>query len=350
VTVIVSGATGFLGSAFLRQLQEPVVAVLRGSDFEARARTLARRTGLDVRGLHGDVTVDRWGLSDELAPLAGEVRAVVNVAGDVAWSDPWSALSAVNVAGARHAVEVAAAVGAPLLHVSSLYAAYDYGDEVPEALVPEQAHLSKYERSKVRGEHAVAERARELGVPARIVRVGALSGDLAPQPGSRDGSSRVPFARLIAGGSWPIFPYATEARLDICPRDLVARRMAAYLDAGPPEDGVAVHNVGQGAAAPLIGAVAHEAAAASRGTLGRMPRPVPVPRRWLLRVSAMADRASRGVTGSAAIGLRYFASPTVFVTEGLGAEVSLRSLVRTIGLPHQRPAEELDRYYDGWSA
>lgn len=348
MTVLVSGATGFLGTAFLHQLDEPVIALLRGEDFEARARTLNRRTGLDVRGIRGDVTMDGWGVGDELAGI-GDVRAVVNIAGDVSWSDSWSRLAAVNIGGPRTAVDVAAALGVPLLHVSSLYAAYDYADEVPETLLPEKEHLSKYERSKLRGEHAVADRAAELGVRTWIVRVGALSGDFYTRPGARDAAGRVPFARLISSGMWPVFPYAADARLDICPRDLVARRMAGLLQDAPP-DGVAVYNVGQGAAAPLIGAVAREAMAAGRGTLERIPRPVVVPARWLRRVSSAADRGGRGPAAAAVIGLRYFASPTVFVTSGLGADVSLRSLVRTLGLAHQRDTSKLDRYYDGWAA
>jgi nucleoside-diphosphate-sugar epimerase len=349
MTVLVSGATGFLGTALLRQLDEPVVAVLRGDDFENRARTLARRAGIEVRGYRGDVRADQWGIGDHLDELRGEVRAVVNLAGEVAWSASWGHLASVNVDGARNAVDVAAALDVPLLHVASLYAGYDYAARVPEALLDERPHLTKYERSKLQGEWAVADRCAEKNATAWIVRVGALSGDLVPMPGARDGSSRVPFTRLVASGPWPVFPYAPDARLDIGPRDVVSARMAEILDVSPKQQ-VEVRNLCQGAAAPLIGAIVTEAGVSSRESRMHVPRPVPVRASWLRAVSSVADRVGEGPMGSALIGLRYFASSTIFESEGLGCEISLRSLVRTLGLPHPATPVPVDSFYQGWMA
>jgi nucleoside-diphosphate-sugar epimerase len=347
MTVLVSGANGFLGTAFLRQLGRPVMALLRGSDHQQRARTLTRRTGVPVTAVPGDVRAELWGLRDDLGQVRGRVSAIVNLAGVVNWAAPWSLLSAVNVEGAHNAASLAASLDVPLLHVSSLYAAYDFADEVPQTLLPEQADLTKYERSKIQGEWAVADVCGEHGVPAWIARVGALSGDLDQSPRFRDGSLHVPFTRLVATGSWRVFPYAAKARLDIGPRDVVAAGLVKLLDARP--SGVQVRHVCLGAKAPLIESIVREAAASQRGQ-DVVPGPIRVPARWLQRASLLADRGGQGPRSAALIGLRYFASGSVFETSGLDRDISLQSLVRTLGLPHRTEPPPISSYYGEWPA
>ncbi|HEX3784132.1 MAG TPA: SDR family oxidoreductase [Pseudonocardiaceae bacterium] len=349
MTVLVSGATGFLGTALLRQIDEPVVALLRGSDWENRARTLQRRTGAIVRGVPGDVRRPNWGLPAELlAELREEIDAVINLAGDVSWSAPWARLVEINVDGAANAAELARALGATLVHASSLYAGYDHGEEVYEELLEERPGLTKYERTKLRGEWAVARACRTHEVPAVIARIPALSGDFDPVPGARSGATKVPFSRIIQTGVWPVLPFASGARLDVCPRDLVAVKMLRLLAEAPA--GVVVRNIGQGAGAPLVEAFAKEAAAATHGDTRLFPRPVRMPARWLRAVSAQADRLPESPKNSAVIGLRYFASKTVFTSSGLDREVSVHSLVRTLGMPYQAQPPVLDSYYAGWPA
>ncbi len=348
MTLLVSGASGFLGTAFLRAVHEPVVALVRGTDWEARAQTMARRSGAQVTGLPGDVRQADWGLSPgQLRELRMQVRAVVHLAGDVSWSAPWSRLAQVNIDGAARAAEVAGALQVPLLHAGSLYAGHDYGDEVGEHLLEEREHLTKYERSKLRGEWAIVRTCGRLGVPALIARIPALSGDLDPPPGVRSGSSRVPFSRILQNGDWRVMPYAAGARLDICPRDVVADALAR-LDL--PPDGVRVRHLGQAAGAPLVESIAREAVAASLGDTRLFPRPVRTPVRVLNAISRQADRLEESSRNSALIGLRYFASKTVYTSSGLGREVSLRSLVRTLGMPVQGQPPAVDSYYASWPA
>jgi nucleoside-diphosphate-sugar epimerase len=350
MTLLVSGASGFLGTAFLRAVNEPVVALVRGADWAARAQTMARRSGAGVRGLNGDVRRADWGLSGEqLRELRLEVRAVVHLAGDVSWSAPWSRLAEVNIDGAARAAEVAGALQVPLLHAGSLYAGHDYGDEVGEHLLEEREHLTKYERSKLRGEWAIARTCRQRGGPALIARIPALSGDLDPAPGMRSGSSRVPFSRILQNGDWRVLPYASGARLDICPRDVVAAALVSLL-AELPQDGLSVRNLGQAAGAPLVESIAREAVAASLGDTRLFPRPVRTPARVLNAISRQADRLDESSRNSALIGLRYFASKTVYTSSGLGREVSLRSLVRTLGMPTQAHPPAVDSYYASWPA
>lgn len=354
MTVLMSGATGFLGTALLREIgrrDQQVVALIRGRDHAARAAKLERRTNAAVESRSGDVRLPYWGLTqNEVNELRGRVEVVLNVAGDVGWSAPWARLAETNIDGATHAAELAEALGAKLIHAGSLYVGYDYGDEVGESLLEERPHLTKYERSKLRGEWAVARIARRAELSAYIVRIPALSGDLGPVPGGGDsGARKVPLSRLITSGRWSVLPYCTGARLDVCPRDLVAAKVVEFFDREPWES-VTVRNIGQGAGAPIVDAFIREASVGSERDPRTFPRPVRVPARWLKAVSAQADRLEESPTNAAAIGLRYFASRTVFTGEGLGREISIRSLVRTLGMPLVEEPTRLGSYYAGWPA
>jgi nucleoside-diphosphate-sugar epimerase len=354
MTVLMSGATGFLGLALLREIarrDQPVVAVIRGRDHAGRASSLARRSGASVESRQGDVRKPNWGLSDaEVAELTGRVRVVLSVAGDVGWSAPWARLAETNIDGATHAAELAATLGAKLIHAGSLYVGYDYGAEVGEVLLEEREHLTKYERAKLRGEWSVARVARRADLPAFLARIPALSGDLDPVPdGGDNGARKVPLSRLITSGRWPVLPYSAGARLDVCPRDLVAAKVVELFDT-EPVDTPEVRNIGQGAGAPIVEAFIREAQMASEREPRTFPRPVRLPASWLKAVSRQADRLDESPTNAAAIGLRYFASRTVYAGEGLGREVSVRSLVRTLGMPLAADPVRLNSYYSGWPA
>ncbi|MFI2189699.1 SDR family oxidoreductase [Streptomyces sioyaensis] len=350
MTVLMSGATGFLGMALLRKISEanqPVVAVIRGRDHESRARALAKRSGAQVESVQGDIRAPHWGLTAaQVDTLKGRVRIVLSVAGDVGWSAPWARLAETNIDGASHAAELAHALGAKLIHAGSLYVGYDYGAEVGEFLLEEREHLTKYERAKLRGEWSIARLARRYDLPAFIARIPALSGDLDLVSGD-NGARKVPLSRLITSGRWPLLPYSSGARLDVCPRDLVAAKVVELFDT-EPVDIPEVRNIGQGPAAPIVEAFIREAAVASEREPSTFPRPVRLPANWLKAVSRQADRLDESPTNAAAIGLRYFASRTVYTGEGLGRDVSVRSLVRTLGMPLTDEPVRLNSYYSGW--
>lgn len=350
MTVLVSGATGFLGAAVLRRIDQPVIALVRGADHEDRVRSLNRHSLSPVRGLRGDVRRSDWGLDARTVDeLRGTVSAVLNIAGDVGWSAPWARLAATNVDGAAHAAALAHRLGARLVHAGSLYVGYDYGAEVGEHLLEEREHLTKYERAKLRGEWAVAHAARRHDLPAVIARVPALSGDLDAPASGGTGARKVPLSRLITSGRWPFLPYSPGARLDVCPRDLVAARLVELLDA-VPADTPEVVNIGQSSAAPMVESFIREAHAASRRDPAGFPRPVRAPSAWLKAISRQADRLPESPDTAAAIGMRYFASGTVYSGAGLGREVSVRSLVRTLGMPMVEEPPRLNTYYSGWPA
>jgi nucleoside-diphosphate-sugar epimerase len=252
-----------------------------------------------------------------------------------------------NVDGAAHAAELAHVLGAKLVHAGSLYVGYDYGAEVGEYLLEERDHLTKYERTKLRGEWAIARIARRYDIPAFIARIPALSGDLEPPESGDTGARKIPLSRLITSGRWPVLPYSVGARLDVCPRDLVAAKVVELLDVDPV-DTPEIRNLGQSADAPIVESFIREASVASEREPRTFPRPVRAPAAWLKAVSRQADRLGESPNNAAAIGLRYFASRTIYVGAGLGRQVSVRGLVRTLGMPLGAEPVRLNSYYAGW--
>jgi nucleoside-diphosphate-sugar epimerase len=344
---LISGATGFLGTALLRRTPEGHL-LLRGGDADQRAARASRRSGGELRAVSGDIESDAWGLSDEdLAALRGSVSVVVNLAAVTDWSAPTARLNTTNIDGAVHGVAVAARLGVPYFHISSLYAAYRVEGEVPEALVVEDGGLTRYERSKCRAEWRVAQRCEQLGVPCTIARVGGLAADLHATPGNRRRQERVPFVWLLDSQGFGVLPYADGARVDVSPRDLVVDKLVELL-ASPPEPGtVMVRNVCLGAAAPTVGALFHELVANRKGR-GRRMLTVPVPRRVLLEGSTIGDRLSTGVRARQAIGLRYLASSAHYASEGLGVRLGLDDLVAAVGF-ERRGVGLGSSYYSEWS-
>lgn len=163
--ILVTGASGFLGQVWLAQLLEDVPqlgcawVLLRPArpreparerfarlvDTSPVFRRLRALHGAElggwlaarVRVLDGDVERPWLGLGpDVLASLSGHVDVAVHCAGLTDFQpDPLRAM-AVNVGGAKHAADVAAAVGAHLVHVSTAFVAGVADGAVPESIEP----------------------------------------------------------------------------------------------------------------------------------------------------------------------------------------------------------------------
>src|SRR5262245_55006138 len=109
MTVLVTGATGFLGRRIVQRLSQADVAV----------RALVRSGHADVDGAEryeGDVCDD--------ATIAAAVRgvdAVVHAAARVDTKGPWEAFAEANIRGARRVIRLATAAGVRrIVHISSL--------------------------------------------------------------------------------------------------------------------------------------------------------------------------------------------------------------------------------------
>ncbi|HET9552934.1 MAG TPA: SDR family oxidoreductase, partial [Anaeromyxobacteraceae bacterium] len=149
-TLLVTGATGFLGKVALSLLLDryPEVGkvfvlvrpgtggtaearffgkVAAGRPFDPLRARLGDRFDAFLREkcvpLAGDVTAPLLGLSEaDLSRLAG-LDAVVNSAGLVDFNPSLELALAVNVEGVRHAVDLCRRLGAALLHVSTCFVA-----------------------------------------------------------------------------------------------------------------------------------------------------------------------------------------------------------------------------------
>lgn len=183
MTELVTGASGFLGSALVREL------VRRG----ARVRILARRSSnlLDLADLPIEVTL---GCLEEAKSLRDAVKGVTRIyhcAGlSTDWA-PWDAFRTANVLGVRNLLEAVSASDSleRLLHVSTTDV-YGY----PTVACPEEHPIVDvglpYNRSKGLGETSVRRCAAETGLPITIVRPANIYGP-------RDPNFVLEFANLL---------------------------------------------------------------------------------------------------------------------------------------------------------
>jgi thioester reductase-like protein len=246
-TVVLTGATGFLGRALLAALLDQgateIACIVRAPDNDAALRrveqALAAGPGWKeswrdrITALAGDVTKPALGLdAAAFAALASRAGAILHNAAEVNFVAPYAALAPVNVAPLHDIVRLALTGGvARTLHLVSTLAVFNstrlreqrrlFGTD----RLTEPDHLfSGYARSKWVAE-ALARIASSRGVPLGIHRPGLIAGD------SRTGRAHPDdfLCRFIAGcvelGRAP----DAAIELNLVPVDDVARGIAAAV-------------------------------------------------------------------------------------------------------------------------
>ena len=181
MTTLITGATGFVGSAVARTLAR------RG-----HALRLLTRPSSDRRNLEGvDAEIVIGDLTDpaSLARAAAGCRYVVHVAADYRlWVPVPAEMMRANVDGAVAMIRAAADAGAErIVHCSSVAALGQIGDGTPadEPTATNQADfVGIYKRSKYRAERAVLELAARESLPVVVVNPAAPVGprDIKPTP------------------------------------------------------------------------------------------------------------------------------------------------------------------------
>ncbi len=181
MTTLVTGATGFVGSAVARVLAE------RGHDLRLLVRQTSDRrnlAGLDAEVVVGDLTDHA-----SLRAAASGCRYVVHVAADYRiWVPDPAAMLKANVEGAVAMMRAAAQAGAErIVHTSSVAALGQIGDGTPahEATPTDEADfVGVYKKSKYLAERAVLALARTEGLPIVVVNPAAPVGprDIKPTP------------------------------------------------------------------------------------------------------------------------------------------------------------------------
>jgi dihydroflavonol-4-reductase len=181
MTTLVTGATGFVGSAVARTL------AARGHRLRLLTRATSDRRNLD--GLEAEVVIGDLTDPASLVRAAAGCRYVVHVAADYRfWVPDPDVMLRANVDGAVAMVRAAAEAGAErIVHCSSVAALGQIGDGTPaDELTPtnEADFVGIYKRSKYLAEKAVLELARRDGLPVVVVNPAAPVGprDIKPTP------------------------------------------------------------------------------------------------------------------------------------------------------------------------
>ncbi len=221
MTTLVTGATGFVGSAVARAL------AARG-----HALRLLTRTGSDRRNIAGlDAEVVTGDLTDpaSLVRAAAGCRYVVHVAADYRiWVPDEAAMMRANVDGAVAMIRAAAQAGAErIVHCSSVAALGQIGDGTPaDENTPANPadFVGVYKRSKYLAELAVLDLARAEALPVVVVNPAGPVGPRDIKP--------TPTGKMILDAAAGRMPAYIDTGLNIVHVDDVAEGHALALEKG----------------------------------------------------------------------------------------------------------------------
>ena len=219
--VLLTGATGFLGSAIARALHDA------GHETRAFVRPSAPRVlleGIPVTYATGDLT--------DSASIGRAVRgcdAVIHCAADYRiWVPDPEAMRAVNVEGTRAVMRAALAEDCPrVVHVSSVATLKPRSDGLPateaDAASPDET-IGPYKRSKTEAERLVEGMAAQSGLRAVIVNPSTPVGPRDIRP--------TPTGRVILEAARGKMPGYVDTGLNIVHVDDVARSCVSALTRG----------------------------------------------------------------------------------------------------------------------
>lgn len=293
--VLLTGATGFLGTQIARRLllqtDVGILALVKAEDRDHAARRIRRVwwdwpeliEALDgrVQIIRGDVTEPRLGLSDaDYAEAVGQTTHIIHAAADLRLNAPIAELRRTNVQGVANVLELARAVHtdhglARLAHISTAYVCgLRSGVVSEETLSHDFGFGSEYERSKYEGELLV--RAAKAKLPVSIFRPGMIVGD------SRTGIVKTfntfyfPLRLYLQGRLW-VLPVDKSLRVNIVPVDYVADAVAR-LTFDPAAVGTTLHLTAPEEALPTVEELIPSVRNWARRHLNlRLPSPLFVP-------------------------------------------------------------------------
>jgi dihydroflavonol-4-reductase len=278
MTTLVTGATGFVGSAVARRLAGRGHALRLLTRPSSGRRNLA---GLDAEVVTGDLTD-----AGSLRRAAAGCRYVVHVAADYRfWVPDPDAMLRANVDGAVAMVRAAAEAGAErIIHCSSVAALGLIGDGTPadEATPTNPADfVGIYKRSKYLAETAVLGLARDDGMPVVVVNPAAPVGPRDIKP--------TPTGKMILDAAAGRVPAYIDTGLNIVHVDDVAEGHVLALEKGRVGERYVLggENMPLKDILRLVADVAHR-----RGPLLRLPEAVVWP-------AALVMEKLAGVTGIA---------------------------------------------------
>jgi dihydroflavonol-4-reductase len=278
MTTLVTGATGFVGSAVARAL------AARGHALRLLVRPSSDRrnlAGLEAGIVTGDLTDP-----DSLARAAAGCRYVFHVAADYrVWVPDPDAMLRANVDGAVAMVKAAARAGAErIIHCSSVAALGQIGDGTP-ADENTPAHpedfVGVYKRSKYLAEQAVLDLARRESLPVVVVNPAAPVGPRDIKP--------TPTGKMILDAAAGRMPAYIDTGLNIVHVDDVAEGHVLAMEKGRPGERYVLggENMKLKDILTLVAEVAH-----------RRPPSIRLPEAGLWPVAFLMEKLA-GVTGVA---------------------------------------------------
>lgn len=230
--VLVTGAAGLIGGEVCARLAARGHAVTALVHRNADVRDNQRQSVGNITVLRGDVRLPGFGLV-----AAPEVDLVIHSAAVTAFDATPEAYQSVNVDGTAHAIGVARAAGARLLHVSTAYVCGARDGVIAETDTG-TAFVNGYEASKAAGE-ALVWRSR---LDFAIARPSVVVGDSITGAISRFENIYMIF-KLIAEGRVRTLPAAAGASLDLVPIDHVAGGILAMAEDFARVKGLTLHLV-----------------------------------------------------------------------------------------------------------
>lgn len=210
-TVLVTGATGFLGQHLVRELVATGASVCGLSRSPAGDAAVAALGATPVRGHLGDAAA--------LAQAVAGASAVFHTAADTNnWGPGDAAQTETNVGGTGRLLAAARAAGiGSFIHTSSVSAYSHLVHEVLREDVPQRGGESwiNYERTKFASERLV----RESGLPFLVFQPSHILG-----PGDRNNWSNL--IRLVDAGKLPGAPPGSGAFADV--REIARAQVRAW--------------------------------------------------------------------------------------------------------------------------
>jgi thioester reductase-like protein len=231
-TVLLTGATGFLGSHLLAELlavgTEQVICLIRGADLAqgtGRLREALAGYSLDadfsrVAVVTGDLGAPALGLSDAaFAALADQADAIYHVGAHVSFGLPYRSLRAPNVLGTRELLRLACTGRPSAVHFISTFDAAT-GPRLAEEPVPlSTGSADGYELSKKAAEQLVLAAAAR-GLPVGVYRPWLISGSTSTGAVNAADQLTLFLRGILLSG---IAPAELPAQLRVTPVDRVAR-------------------------------------------------------------------------------------------------------------------------------
>ena len=218
-TVVITGASGVLGQAIATELATTFDVIC------LRHREPINRPG--IREVTGDLTQPNLGLTGPDRALLNSADIIVHCAATTAFHNNRTRMASVNIAGTERVLDLAAATGAKLMHVSTAFVARHRRELVDQPLTVRGP--TAYVESKAGGENLV----RTAGLGALTVRPSVVIGD------SRTGEIRRAqglhsMCGQVMRSEVPLLSIDPAAFIDCVPQDYVARAIGALAEQGVP--------------------------------------------------------------------------------------------------------------------